>query len=222
MPTEQLLSLYKMRNVKLKFVTGLCIAAVAGFAAIFYLVSSGSASGFDDGIRGIFYDLRQPALTPAVRFITYLGNYQTIVVLCLVLLIAKPVRITYGIPIASGAAFVTILNKFIKHAVNRPRPSDVVHLVNEGGFSFPSGHSITSMFVYGLLIYLVRKNVKNRRTADFLTIVLAVPLVLIGPSRIYLGVHYPTDVLAGWCLGAAAAAVWVMLIRKFSGEKNRI
>ena len=131
-------------------------------------------------------------------------------------------RVVYGISVSTGAVFVTVLNKSIKHAVHRPRPSDVMHLVNEGGFSFPSGHSITSMFVYGLLIYLVRKNVKNRKIADLLTIVFAVPLILIGPSRIYLGVHYPTDVLAGWCLGAAVVVIWIKLIRKFYEERKQI
>ena len=211
-----------MKNNKSKSGMVICVAAIAGFAAIFYFVSSGNACLFDDVIREFFYDLREPALTPFIKFITYLGNYQTIVILCLVLLIIKPLRFVYGIPVSTGAAFVTVLNKSIKHVVHRPRPSDVVHLVNEGGFSFPSGHSITSMFVYGLLVYLVRKNVKNRKTADVLTIVLAVPLILIGPSRIYLGVHYPTDVLAGWCLGAAVAVIWIKLIRKFYEKRRRI
>ena len=209
-----------MENNRSKSGTAVCIAAIAGFVAIFYFVSSGNACLFDDVIREFFYDLRDPALTPFVKFITYLGNYQTIVTLCLVLLIIKPLRFVYGIPVSTGAIFVTVLNKSIKHAVQRSRPSDVIHLVNEGGFSFPSGHSITSMFVYGLLIYLIRRNVGNKRTADFITVVLALPLVLIGPSRIYLGVHYPTDVLAGWCLGAAAAVIWIKLILKFSEEKN--
>lgn len=211
-----------MKNNKSKSGMIICVAAIAGFAAIFYFVSSGNACLFDDVIREFFYDLRDPALTPFVKLITYLGNYQTIVILCLVLLIIKPLRVVYGISVSTGAVFVTVLNKSIKHAVHRPRPSDVMHLVNEGGFSFPSGHSITSMFVYGLLIYLVRKNVKNRKIADLLTIVFAVPLILIGPSRIYLGVHYPTDVLAGWCLGAAVVVIWIKLIRKFYEERKQI
>ena len=211
-----------MKNNKSKSGMIICVAAIAGFAAIFYFVGSGNACLFDDVIREFFYDLRDPALTPFVKLITYLGNYQTIVILCLVLLIIKPLRVVYGISVSTGAVFVTVLNKSIKHAVHRPRPSDVMHLVNEGGFSFPSGHSITSMFVYGLLIYLVRKNVKNRKIADLLTIVFAVPLILIGPSRIYLGVHYPTDVLAGWCLGAAVVVIWIKLIRKFYEERKQI
>jgi len=80
------------------------------------------------------------------------------------------------------------------------------------GYSFPSGHSITSMFVYGMLIYLVRKNIKNRKHADIMTVILAIPAITIGLSRIYLGVHFPTDVLAGWCLGV----ITIMVITYFT------
>lgn len=106
-----------------------------------------------------------------------------------------------------------MLNKLIKTAVQRPRPDDVVHLISEGGFSFPSGHSITSMFVFGLLIFLVRSNVRNKTAANVLTAVLSIPMILIGLSRIYLGVHYPTDVLAGWCLGIAVTAAVIGIKR---------
>ena len=119
----------------------------------------------------------------------------------------KPTRRTYGLHVSEGAIAVTVLNKIIKSLVERPRPDDIVHLVHAGGFSFPSGHSITSMFVFGMLIYLVRTNMQNRHAANILTVVLAIPMVCIGLSRIYLGVHYPTDVLAGWSLGIVMIAV---------------
>lgn len=176
-------------------------AALACFFVLLYLVKSGQAAALDDPVRQFFYDMRREWLTPIVKCITYLGNWQTITALCLVLLIIRPTRIPYGIPVSAGAIFVTILNKWIKSSVHRPRPDEMLHLIEQGGFSFPSGHAITSMFVYGMLIYLIRANVKNKRTANILTVLLAIPMILVGLSRIYLGVHYPTDVLAGWSLG---------------------
>lgn len=188
---------------------------IAGFCVIFYAVLTGNALGFDNVVRNFFYDIRNDFLTVGVKVLTYLGNWQTVVILCLVLLMVKRTRVTYGVPVSIGAIFVTLLNKGIKNIVQRPRPDDVVHLINQGGFSFTSGHSITSMFVYGMLIYLVRTNVNNKTAANILTAVLAVPMLLIGPSRVYLGVHFPTDVLGGWCLGitviaAMAAALTTM------------
>lgn len=189
------------------------VSAVLLFAALLFCVLADHTSGFDDPVRSFFYDLRCDALTPAVKAVTYMGNWQSITALCIALLLIKPTRITYGIPVSAGAIFVTVLNKLIKTAVQRPRPDDVVHLISEGGFSFPSGHSITSMFVFGLLIFLVRSNVRNKTAANVLTAVLSIPMILIGLSRIYLGVHYPTDVLAGWCLGIAVTAAVIGIKR---------
>lgn len=197
---------------KLRITVG--IAALLSFAVILCCVLNGAMSGFDDAIRGFFYDMRSDSLTPFVKAITYIGNWQGIVILCIVLLAVKPLRLTYGVPVSIGAAFVTILNKIIKNAVQRPRPDDILHLVEEGGFSFSSGHSITSMFVFGMLIYLVRKNVVNKTLANVLTVILVIPMICIGLSRIYLGVHYPSDVFAGWCLGIAVIMAMVEVMKR--------
>ena len=115
-----------------------------------------------------------------------------------------------------GEIFVTILNKTIKHIIQRLRPEDIDHLVQEGGYSFPSGHSITSMFVYGMLLYLIWIHVKDRRLRNILSV-----LVLVGPSRIYLGVHYPTDVLAGWCLGFAVLMAAIGVVRRITAGREK-
>ena len=181
-------------------------AGVAAFIAVLIAVSTGFSSGFDDAVRFFMYDIRSEVLTVAARIITYMGNWQTIVALCLVLLIIGQTRIRYGVPVSACALFVTLLNKVIKMLVERARPDEAFRLIEEDGFSFASGHAVTSMCVYGLLIYLIRRNFKNRAAANVLTVLLLIPAVCVGVSRVYLGVHYPTDVLAGWCLAAAVIA----------------
>ena len=195
-------------------------AAFAGFCFMLRLVLSGRAAGLDDPVRQLFYGLRGDALTPFIIGITNFSNTKFVIALCLILLILKPTRMSFGIPVSAGAIFVTILNKSIKHLVRRVRPEDIDHLVREGGFSFPSGHSITSMFVYGLLLYLILTHVENRRLRIVLAVLAAIPLVLVGPSRIYLGVHYPSDVLAGWCLGFAALMAAIEILQK-NNRNNR-
>lgn len=192
-------------NFNVRVIAGAAGAAV--FLTILILVLTGNAGAVDDPVRSVFYGMRADWLTPLVKVITYIGNWQSITVLCIILLMLKPTRRTYGIPVSAGAISVTILNKIIKTIVARPRPDDISHLVHAGGFSFPSGHSITSMFVFGMLILLVRSHMQNRHAANILTVVLAAPMICIGLSRIYLGVHYPTDVLAGWSLGIIMIAV---------------
>lgn len=198
-------------DVKFKLSAG--IAAAAVFVAVTAAVVTSKAWIFDDPVRFFIYDLRSDWFTPAVKVITYMGNWQSITMLCIILLFFRQTRITYGLPVSAGAVCVTILNKIIKSVVERPRPDDILHLIDAGGFSFPSGHSITSMFIFAMLIYLVRTNMNNRRAADVFTIVLAIPMICIGLSRIYLGVHYPTDVLAGWCLGIIMFLIISMIFR---------
>lgn len=196
-------------------------AGILAFLAILAAVATGKTDGFDDAVRFFLYDMRSEGLTAVAKVITYLGNWQFIVILCLILLILKPTRIKYGIPLSAGAIFVTILNKMIKMIVARPRPDEMYHLIEEGGFSFASGHAITSMFVYGMLIYLVRTNVRNRTVANMLTVILLIPTFCIGISRIYLGVHYPTDVLAGWCLGIAVIVATAEITERLGNRKKK-
>ncbi|MBQ6402231.1 MAG: phosphatase PAP2 family protein [Firmicutes bacterium] len=186
-------------------------AALAGFAVILICVATGHTAGFDDPVRNWFYSLRSESLTKVVIVITNLASKWVIIGLCILLLIIPRTRIPFGLPLSAGALGMILLNSLIKHLVQRPRP-DVPHLAEEVGYSFPSGHSITSMFFYGLAIFLVWQNSKNRRLNIVLTVLLAIPMILIGPTRIYLGVHFPTDVLGAWCLAIAGIVLAVEIL----------
>ncbi len=188
-------------------------AALCAFAVILICVLNGNAACFDDPVREFFYGLRGPALTKAMVVITNSANALFIIALCIVLLIVPQTRKTFGVPLSIGALGVTIINRIVKHIVMRPRP-EVEHLVTEHGYSFTSGHSITSMFFYGMAIWLVWRYVKSKTVRWVLTVLLAIPMLLVGPTRVYLGVHYPTDVLGGWCLGIAAIIVTIEIIHK--------
>ncbi|MCI8646358.1 MAG: phosphatase PAP2 family protein [Firmicutes bacterium] len=195
--------------------TIIMIICLAGFAVTAWFVETNDVLPFDTAIRQWFYSLRSSALTPVLKAITYMGNWQTISGLCILLLFLPKTRMRYGVPVSISAIFITAFNKGIKQIFQRPRPDVSLHLIDEGGYSFTSGHSITSMVVYGLLIALVRSYVKDRKTANVLTVLLAIPWICIGPSRIYMGVHYPTDVLGGWLLGAAALMVILSLEERY-------
>lgn len=212
------------------------------FVILLIAVMTGSAYSFDNPVREFIYRLRSDTLTAIMKIITYMGNWQTVTLLCIVLLAIKKTRCTYGIPVAAGAIFVTVLNKVIKSIVARTRPDVSLHLIEQGGMSFPSGHAITSMFVYGMLIYLLYASLKNMQRKQvnekssshpcrvnqqdcfleqknshsyvvriILMVILAIPMIFVGVSRVYLGVHYPTDVLAGWCLAGVVIVVESMI-----------
>lgn len=196
-------------------------AGLVLFVLLTILMVTGNLQWFDDPIREWVYSIRNPALTEVLKVITYMGNWQTITLLCIVLLLFRKTRLRYGVPVSAGAIFVTIFNRIIKLIFKRPRPEGSLHLIEEGGYSFTSGHSITSMVVFGLLIYLVRKYVRNRKAANILTAALAVPWIFIGLSRIYMGVHFPSDVLAGWALGAAVLVGIIVIVEKCDARRKQ-
>ena len=111
-------------------------------------------------------------------------------------------------PISVGGAAL-VMSAF-KEIFERPRPDVVPHLVEVSSASFPSGHSMVSTAAYLTLAVLIAET-SERRVGVYVVAVAALLCVLIGLSRVYLGVHWPTDVLAGWCAGAAwAMACWLV------------
>ena len=102
--------------------------------------------------------------------------------------------------VAGNLSLAGILIVSLKHLYQRPRP-EILHLVEEKGFSFPSGHSLAVTLLIGSLIIIVGQRVKYRTVKLILQILLGIYLVSVIISRVYLGVHYPSDVLASLCLG---------------------
>ena len=142
--------------------------------------------------------MRNNLFTVIFKFITNLGGAYcliTIAILCAIFVKSK--KIAFAIPI--NLFLTTMLNLFLKNIVERPRPIGY-RLIDETGYSFPSGHSMISAAFYGLIIYFIWKNVKNKNLKYISCILLSLLIVLIGISRIYLGVHYASDVLGGFTI----------------------
>ena len=221
------------------------IFCLAGLAVITYLVQTNRISAFDDAIYGFFYEHRNPVLTAIMIPITYLGNWQVIMGGSLLLLAVPPIFKSFGIPVAGTAIVVNAVKSLAKVIVKRPRPESVLHLIKQGGYSFPSGHASVSVAFYGMLIYFLRKKliedqdnrwnrmpsnigfsiekstshkINGRIKADILTIAGALLIFLIGISRIYVGVHYPSDVIAGWLLGCAFLNLSIVLCEWFTSK----
>ena len=102
--------------------------------------------------------------------------------------------------VAGNLSLAGILIVSLKHLYQRPRP-EILHLVEEKGFSFPSGHSLAVTLLIGSLIIILGQRVKSTRLKLPLQSLLGIYLVSVLVSRVYLGVHYPSDVLASLCLG---------------------
>ncbi|MGI6721255.1 MAG: phosphatase PAP2 family protein [Anaerovoracaceae bacterium] len=210
----------------MKKTTGLwiiLIAGILGFAWVTWGVVSGSAQPFDNALINAFVDARQPGLSTLMEGITYLGNWEAIVIICLLLLLKEDRAKKYGWPAAAAAVITTLVRIVIKDIVQRPRPDRSLFLIDQNGWSFPSGHAITSIAVYGLLFILFMLYMKKGARKTVICALCAVLAFAIGISRIYLAVHYPSDVLGGWLLGISTIAGMLLLIdfvkKKFASRK---
>lgn len=156
--------------------------------------------------------------TPVAKFITNFGGAICLIIIAIILLILiKNKKI--GIAIISNLGIVTILNQLLKRILQRPRPEEL-RIINESGYSFPSGHSMISMAFYGFLIYLIYKNIKNKYLKWSLITVLGILIISIGISRIYLGVHYTSDVIAGFLIAISYLIIYTSMINKFILERD--
>lgn len=157
-------------------------------------------------------------VTPATKFITNFGGAIYLIGIAIILFVViKNKKI--GIAIISNLGIVTILNQLLKRMLQRPRPEEF-RIINETGYSFPSGHSMISMAFYGFLIYLIYKNIKNKYLKGSLITVLGVLIISIGVSRIYLGVHYTSDVVAGFLIAISYLIIYISMINKFILERD--
>lgn len=155
--------------------------------------------------------------TPIAKFITNFGGAIFLAVLTIILFILIENK-KIGVSIFSNLAIITALNQLLKNILQRPRPTEY-RIIEETGYSFPSGHSMISMAFYGYLIYLIYKYVKNKYVKWTSMVLLSILICSIGISRIYLGVHYTSDVLGGFLISISYLVTYISAVNKFLIEK---
>ena len=184
----------------------ICASCLAVFLYLLNEVLEGEIMRLDSLAYGLIVErLRSDALTPVMEGFSALATPVVLVVLTLAIAAFAPGR-RPGWCCAVNLVLVASLNVFIKSLVQRPRPEGF-RLAVETGFSFPSGHSMAAMAFYGLIVWLIWRYEKDRRQRNLFTIAFGFIILMIGISRIYLGVHYASDVLGGFC----AALIWLAL-----------
>jgi len=175
--------------------------------AILGQVSPEWLNQIDYNIGSIFYSMRTLERTQVAIGITTLADFWaqtafTIIVMLILLSIKKwKASLWFGLTVLIGSEYI---NSFVKDVFQRVRPDFVEQLIAQDGYAFPSGHSMGSMIILGGIIFLVyRYHSRKTSLKVTVTVVCALFILLIGCSRIYLGVHYPSDVLGGFSLGAS-------------------
>jgi undecaprenyl-diphosphatase len=181
--------------------------AVLIFAWLAERVATGSAIVFDATFRTFAHRHASPGLTELMRLASYVGETVPLLVLSVlafaVLLAAHSSRAAAFFAITMGGAFV--LDATLKLAFHRPRPPAFFGTPEPGSYSFPSGHAIFAACYFGILAAFAAARFRGRAARILVWSSAAIIAGLIGYSRIYLGVHYPSDVVAGY----AASIVWL-------------
>lgn len=206
------------RNRLLEFISvSLSLGLLMAIATLVFLgwladeVLDGETRQFDDATRAAVHTLASPSLTLLMRGISFLGSSQFLTVATILAILwfawrkwgreAKLFALTM-----IGAS---TLNITLKLAFKRPRPVPFFDLTAPESYSFPSGHSLASCCFFAGLAAILSGRIRHRRLRTIMWTIAIVMFLLIGLSRIYLGVHYTTDVIAGF----AAASIWILVVR---------
>ena len=188
------------------------------------LVVTGRTQAFDEAALGAFFELRGDFLTFVFRVFAFSGDPYTMIGFCIVIIIL-PGRMKVGLPVAIMTGIGFLVQTLFKTLVARPRPDAANWLVDETGYSFPSGHSCACMIFWAALLIIVGRILilkDNRTAAASLRAVFFLIAVCIGLSRLYLGVHYPSDVFGGWMLAGIILTVCFAAYDKIWPYKWRV
>lgn len=159
---------------------------------------------------------RTSFLTNLFLFITKFGNAYTLILITLLTLFIKNKKSFKYISV--NLVLSSTINFVLKLILQRPRPIDI-DLIDALGYSYPSGHAMVSLSFYGFIIYLLIKSNIKMYIKISLSFILILLIILIGISRVYLGVHYLTDIIAGYSVSIIYLAIYTMVYKHLSNKK---
>ena len=207
---------YARENVR----TIVVLLAALVFVWLLSEVAEGEIMKLDTlAYRFFVVTLRSDVMTPIMEGFTSLSSVAVILVMALVVAAFAPGKAP-GRCVCANVVGALVLNQVLKFIVQRPRP-DGYRLAVESSYSFPSGHSMISMAFYGLLIWMIWKYERDDVMRHVWCCLFGLIIVMVGISRIYLGVHYASDVIAGFCV----SLIWLVFFTKviapaFMDEEN--
>lgn len=200
-------------------VRGATPALLVGGAGAVILLAVLVSTGLSDPLDAAIIDaIRSPSLDglfSPLRWITELGSTWAVAAVAVGALLLGtligPRRL--GVAAAITILVASIANSFLKVTIARERPDLLEPLIQERGFSFPSGHAALGMVAWGILAVLISRSRLALRAQRWLSAAIGLLIGLIGLSRIWLGVHFPTDVSAGWIAGGMVVLAFAALTR---------
>jgi len=215
------------KKINKSLITLIATASVALFAFLAIMILVMSGYGFKgDKFNVIVANNRNAFWTSFLKIFTHLGSFYTLAVLAIISVVLiwflmknKRMSAFY----AGAFAIVCVANFVLKQIVRRIRPEHLM-IIKETGFSFPSGHAMMTFAFFALAIHFVCKTIKNKPLKITLISLFSILIASIGFSRIYLGVHFLTDIIAGFLISYVVIAVCLIVYRgkmfKFLKDKG--
>lgn len=195
----------------------LIVVPVIIFIFLAIAIYAGYSTNFETWVYNGAVKHMSPTLNEVIKAITNFGGPIGVMSICLILSIYSKTRKKIGIPVSIAVIVSEIINIILKNIFARERPN-ILQLVNETSYSFPSGHSMVNATIYTMLAILAIKYIKDKRKKCIAVAFCVLIPVLIGFTRIYLGVHYFTDVLGGLLLGFVVSVIVYTILKKDDTE----
>lgn len=201
---------------------------LVGFGILALLVTGNQIVQFDKSVISFIQGMESPLLTAIMKFFSFIGAGSSIKAIALITAIIlffffkhRSELLLFAV-VLIGSHFLFRTLKLLFH---RARP-DLHRLVEIGGYSFPSGHATNAITVYGIISFLLWRHIPVRWGRTLLIVFSSIMIGAIGVSRIYLGVHYPSDVIAGYFAGGfwVILAIWIYQFAKenlYEGKREK-
>ncbi|WP_439875430.1 phosphatase PAP2 family protein [Bacillus mycoides] len=193
------------------------ILLLALFGIIAWRVQASGVTAVDTYVREMVKGLQTESSITFFTYFTKLGSAIGVITTLIISLLVFWKKRYYAAMIVYPMAILTthLVNKGIKEIVKRDRPS-LNEALDALGYSFPSGHAMLSIMTFGFLAYIIAANLKSITGKYVITILMGILIVSIGLSRVILNVHYPTDILAGYCVGGILLIIAIYCHRLLS------
>ena len=197
---------------KSKTLVGILTALLIAFAVLAILVLNGTLQGFNDSVYTQIEKWISPLLTNIMVGISSIGEWFIYLPIGLLFLIIPKSRLKIGVPVTLAVCASAALNIVLKHifAVERP---DINRLITETGYGFPSGHAMNGTVFIGLCTYLFIGYIYKRPLKIAVVSISTIFMLLMGLSRIYLGVHSLTDILGGYLAGLIVLIIAILILQ---------
>ena len=212
-----------IKNIKFTFLFFVWLTLIITFNIFGYLISANKMVWLDQPIINFFRAIENPLLTKIYLWFTFIGDTPMVIAIFLISIfilyfaLKHRTQLVFLLVVLVGS---TLINNILKIIYQRERPIEY-RLTEASGYSFPSGHSMASFTLYIALSFLIWKHIPHRLGRGLVILFTIVMIFMIGTSRIYLGVHYPSDIIGGYLVSASWLIPTIYLYQWYLEKKNK-